>query len=766
VSSAGSNPSFEELLEDMVLGVGAVGADDADAPLFPAGLGLEAVRVLGRGGTGWVFAARDPLLDREVAVKVSRPDGGATAAAALLAEARVTSLLQHPAVLPVYRVLQSDSSVAVVFQLAPSSTLGTWLGDLARGAATAPLRQRLGVLSRILDAVVHAHGLGVVHGDLHPGNVGLDPGLACYVLDWGGTAAGRGTFGGSPGYAAPEQLRGAGPSAPADVFALGALLFELIEQRPLRARRHDEDLGAFIARHTGAQPPATSAAPTLAALLLSCLGAAPESRPTAAAFAQELDAVLSGEAEGQRRRADAQALLGQARDGLARFRELEDRKAQEERVAVVQRAKVPGHAPVEQKRPLWEAEDRVLDVTREQGTVWLDATENATLASSLDPSDPAPRALLAELWWERTREAEGEGRPVERELAEDRVRRWDDGRYGRILGAKGRVSLTTNVDKATARIERFVERGRVLVPELVSERPMPLDGEALEPGSWLITVSATGRRPARYPILLGRLQHHRGSVRLYEEAEIGDGWTQVPGGSFKLGGDAEARQPLDRCEPTIGDRFIQETCVRSDAWVVFLNDLDEESAARHVPGEAGLFAGFQAFWHRGEDGRYALPTGWEPSWPVLAVNVDDATAYATWLSEREGRTVRLPTEEEWEKAARGVDGRPFPWGWYFDPTFAHMRQSKPGPPAPSPVAAYPVDTSVYGVRDMAGGVREWTASLYDEGSHVLRGGTFGDDADDMRSACRAGLMPFIRWSFIGFRLIAEQPRPLAPGPSS
>ena len=77
-----------------------------------------------------------------------------------------------------------------------------------------------------------------------------------------------------------------------------------------------------------------------------------------------------------------------------------------------------------------------------------------------------------------------------------------------------------------------------------------------------------------------------------------------------------------------------------------------------------------------------------------------------------------------------------------------------------------MDTSVYGVQDLAGGVREWTASLYDEGSHVLRGGTFGDDADDLRAAGRAGLMPFIRWSFIGFRLISEQPRPPSPDPSS
>lgn len=759
-----SGGTFEDLLEHMVPGVGAVGASDADAPAFPVELGLEPLQVIGRGGVGWVYSARDPRLDRVVAVKIARSVPGA--ADTLLEEARVTSRLQHPNVLPVHQVLRDGGRVAVVFQLAPALTLAEWIAENARGARETTLRERVTLVARIVDAVAHAHGLGVVHGDLHPGNVGLGGHGGCWVLDWGGVERRAGRFSGSPGYAAPEQLRGGGPGARADVYSLGALLFEVLGLRPLRARRHDEDLGSFIARHVDRGVPDLPPELPLAEVLARTLAPAPEDRPDAAGLAAALDGFLSGRAEAERRRADARTLLGQAREGLARYRELEDRRAQEERVAVVQRAKVPGHAPVEQKRPLWEAEDRVAEVQREQGMVWLDATEHATLASSLDPADGAPRAMLAELWWQRMREAESEHRPVERDLAEDRVRRWDDGRFRRILEARARLSLTTTVDGAEAHIQRFVPDGRVL--RAVGDRveSMPLDGLSLEPGSWLVTVRAPGRRPAVYPVLLSRLQHHRGSVRLYTDEAIGDGWVQVPSASFRLGGDPESRASLDPCEPTIGDRFIQKTCVRSDAWVRFLNDLDPETAARHVPGEAGLFAGFQAFWHRGSDGRYALPDGWDPAWPVLAVNVADAKAYAAWLGAREGRVLRLPTEEEWEKAARGVDGRPYPWGWHFDPTFAHMRQSRPGPPAPSAVGQYPVDTSVYGVQDLAGGVREWTASLYDEGSHVLRGGTFGDDADDLRVAGRAGLMPFIRWSFIGFRLISEQPRPPSPDPSS
>ena len=760
MSSGGEHQTFEALLEGMVPGTGAVGAGDADAPGFPAGLDLEPIGILGRGGGGWVYSAWDRALDRTVAVKVALPAAGAAGIAALLHEARTTSRLQHPAVLPVYRVIEAAGTAAVVFQIAPAGTLSGWVAELSTGATVAPVRDRLAVLSRIVDAVAHAHRLGLVHGDLHPGNVGLASNGACYVLDWGGIRRTDGAFSGSAGYAAPEQLRGAGRSGAADVYSLGALLVELVTLRPLRPRRQDEDLGAFIARHSGAdEPPAVE---PLGRLVAAALAPSPGDRPSAREFGHNIDAYLSGRAERTNRQERARGLLQEAREGLARYRELEDRRAQEERVALVQRTKLAGHAPVEQKRPLWEAEDRVAGVEHALGTTWLDATESATLACSLDPEAPAPRTLLAELWWERMRHGEAESRPVDASLARDRVLRWDDGRYGRILGAEARLSLTASTPGAVATLQRFEEEGRVLVLRPGMERALPIEGEPLQPGSWLLTVRAPGLASARLPVLLGRLQHHRAHVRLYSAAQIGGGWAHVPAGSFRLGGDPQARQPLDRCEPTIGDRFIQKTCVRSDSWCEFLNDIGKEEAAAHVPGEAGLFAGFQAFWHRGSDGRYALPPGWDPAWPVLAVNVGDAQAYATWLGRREGRALRLPTEEEWEKAARGVDGRAYPWGDRFDPTFAHMRQSQPGPPRPAPVGSYPIDTSVYGVQDLAGGVREWTGSLYDEGSHVLRGGTFGDDADDLRSAGRAGLMPFIRWSFIGFRLIAEQPRPPAP----
>src|SRR5262249_52321483 len=100
--------------------------------------------------------------------------------------------------------------------------------------------------------------------------------------------------------------------------------------------------------------------------------------------------------------------------------------------------------------------------------------------------------------------------------------------------------------------------------------------------------------------------------------------------------------------------------------------------------------------------------------PVLLVNWFDAVEYCRWVSATRHIDVRLPTEIEWEKAARGTDGRFHPWGDHFDPTFCKMRESRAVYPQPEPVGTFEVDASPYGVRDMAGSMREWIADIHGE----------------------------------------------------
>ena len=139
--------------------------------------------------------------------------------------------------------------------------------------------------------------------------------------------------------------------------------------------------------------------------------------------------------------------------------------------------------------------------------------------------------------------------------------------------------------------------------------------------------------------------------------------------------------------------------------------------------------------------------------PVNAVSYDDAEAYCQWRSTTTGKEWRLPTEEEREKAARGVDGRRFTWGDLEDASLGKCRESREVNPQPEPVGAFPTAESMYGMGDASGGMWDWTASWEDErrSSRVLRGGSWDVRPTFMRAAYRYAGLPRERGAFNGFR---------------
>jgi formylglycine-generating enzyme required for sulfatase activity len=159
--------------------------------------------------------------------------------------------------------------------------------------------------------------------------------------------------------------------------------------------------------------------------------------------------------------------------------------------------------------------------------------------------------------------------------------------------------------------------------------------------------------------------------------------------------------------------------------------------------------------------------------PVVDVSWEETLEFCAWLTAMIAEStiynlpsvIRLPTEAEWERAARGVDGRVFPWGDVWDAARANARDGGAG--GTTAVGAYPQGASPAGCLDMAGNVWEWTASLdalypyipgdgreepRAPGRRILRGGCYANPPGFARCACRFRLPPNLRNEFLGFRL--------------
>jgi serine/threonine protein kinase len=266
--------------------------------------GYELAEEIGRGGWGVVFEAEHRTLGRRVAIKYlpaafsSDPD----ARSRFRSEARVVASLDHPHIVPLYDFVEEGDTCVFVMELMPGGTLWDRFegGDLTPEAAC-------NVTLALLGALYHAHQRGVLHRDVKPENVlfnqeGMpklaDFGIAKVLGDGAGTRTATGMIMGTPAYMAPEQGSGEPVSPATDVYAIGAMLYEL-----LSGRLPFESTGNALAqlyRHVHEAPtPLQEIAPQIpdgvAAAVMKALEKKPEDRfSDAATFAGELNAQATG----------------------------------------------------------------------------------------------------------------------------------------------------------------------------------------------------------------------------------------------------------------------------------------------------------------------------------------------------------------------------------------------------------------------------------------------------------------------------------------
>lgn len=140
--------------------------------------------------------------------------------------------------------------------------------------------------------------------------------------------------------------------------------------------------------------------------------------------------------------------------------------------------------------------------------------------------------------------------------------------------------------------------------------------------------------------------------------------------------------------------------------------------------------------------------------PVVLVSHADAKAYAAWLSSQQDVLWRVPLEPEWEKAARGTDGRTFPWGDTWDST--RLNSADEGPFDTLPVGSFPNGASPFGLLDPAGQVFEWTATEATDGRYIVKGGSWDDKGCGVcRPAARHARPEDLKHILIGFRLVRQ-----------
>lgn len=281
-------------------------------------------RQIGAGGMGVVYEARHLGLQRKFALKVIRDAHAASAIQVrrFTLEAEAAARLDHPDIVPIHEVGEYEGHPYFSMDLIPGDSLNGMIsrgeftpGPKGNGADSTLRRDRLEriarLMARVARAVQHAHDRGVLHRDLKPGNILVDPDGQPHLTDFGlakilhppdgdnapPTLTASGDFAGTPSYMSPEQVSGGTVTRAADIYGLGAVLYELLAGRP--PFTGPTPLETF--RQIASQPPARprsfdSFLPAdLETVCLKCLEKDPRRRYSSAeAFAQDLDQWLAG----------------------------------------------------------------------------------------------------------------------------------------------------------------------------------------------------------------------------------------------------------------------------------------------------------------------------------------------------------------------------------------------------------------------------------------------------------------------------------------
>jgi formylglycine-generating enzyme required for sulfatase activity/serine/threonine protein kinase len=734
-------PAFDFLAPDDAGGLGRLGP-------------YRVLEVLGHGGMGIVFLAEDPALHRQVALKVMLPDMAQKAAARerFLREARATAQIEHDHIVTIYQVGEDRGIPYLAMQLLRGMSLEDWL----RQGNRPTIRQAARIAREAALGLAAAHARGLIHRDIKPANLwledrgagagGRDPSVTTIrvkILDFGlarpaesDTQLTRlGTILGTPSYMSPEQARGKDLDARSDLFSVGCVLYRLL---------------AGVLPFTG---------PDAFAVMYELVNTSPrplrELNPEVPApLAELVDRLLAKEPE--RRPATARA----AAEALQAIeRELGSRGAAGASAAIVTTpvAKKRSAAPTQSAKP---------------------ATAARKLAATAAVQKPPSRRAL-------------------------------------LIGLAGALGVVLMSCLSCSLLPFLFNRGTTVADgnkgETRDGRPPPPDKPPSDKPPPGVTTPVLARAPFGEDQAKSLQEQWAAFVKCpaHEVNPLGIKLVLLPPGEFDMGSseddfqkhvqkfgkilvDSPSRRPVGE-GPVHKVRITRPFLMASTEVTVgqfrtFVSDQKYQTEAeKNGSGGTGLIesnkfgkGGFKGFPGGGEHKEVRKPefTWQRPGFivadtqPVCNVSWQDADAFCRWLSSREKRTYRLPTEAEWEYACRA--GTTSPWSTGESASakgnLAMWTQNN-SKNTIHPVAQWPANP--FGLHDMHGNVSEWCADFFnldfyptaaaenpedsaDRGKgHTIRGGSFHQAPMMARSAHRAGGTAASVQT--GFRVVCEIP---------
>jgi serine/threonine protein kinase/formylglycine-generating enzyme required for sulfatase activity len=730
----------------------------------------------------------------------------------------------------------SDGRLWYAMKEVRGQTLGAILGDLHDGACSSgfaqtasgwTFRRVIEALARVAQTIAFAHARSVIHRDLKPENLMVGEFGEVLVMDWGlaldlreredrssdgPTASGvraasaalthAGDVLGTPAYMPREQAIGdrAAHGPHSDVYSLGAILFHVLTGvPPFAASSAREALAKLLsgrapsAQQTALARGAPEPPDELRALCDKALREAPSERGTA----EEFSTALVDWLDGANKRDRALAALELAREQEPEVEKLRQSALDASDAARARWSTLRAFDEIEKKRDAWALEDRAALARRDAALAEAQWLESVLAVRAVDPTLAETRDALAEYYRDRLVDAEQRGSIEDAARYEAMLRANDRGQHAAFLRGEGRLSLVTDPPDASVTVARAKLSDRRLVYE--DARPLgraPLREVTLEFGSYRLELRAPGCATIHYPVEITRDGQWISSpdnsevpypIALPRANELGSDDLWIAAGWAWVGGDPNATDSLPRERVWIDSFVIKRDPVTVGEYLQFCNDLaasgrvDDALAYRPTTalksrsdGTESPFVLIESKKKSARSSRFTVVDDplWAADVPVVSVTWHAAVAYARWYAKRTGLPWRLPDEYEREKAARGVDGRLFPWGSYGDATFACVAEGHRDEPRRTVIGLHPFDVSVYGVRGLAGNSHDWCANVWrrdgpstregrlvleqaddaDPDFRVIRGGAWNQPLNASRAASRFGARPELGRRSIGVRL--------------